>query len=232
MLKRYNTDKNINEIGVDEAGRGPLLGRVYTAAVIWDNDIKIPENIKINDSKKLKPKEIIMAADFIMKNAKMYSIKYATEETIDNINILQATMKSIHECLDEVTTKINKDVFIIMDGTYFKKYKNIDYVCVKEGDSKYFAVACASILAKYSRDLYIDELCELNPDLIYKYGIDTNKGYGTMKHMEGLKKYCISKFHRKTFRPCSSYTDMPKPLIKLKKIYISESECELNECLL
>lgn len=205
MLINYN-DKihNYIEIGIDEAGRGPLLGRVYSAAVIWNETIVVPSDIKIIDSKKLKKKDIIKSAEFIMKNAIKWSVNYATEQEIDEINILQATMMSIHKNLDIICSDIEgAKYFILMDGTYFNKYKDIEHVCVKEGDSKYISIAAASILAKYHRDLYIEELCLANPDLIEKYGINTNKGYGTALHMKGIKTHGISSFHRKTFKPCS-----------------------------
>ena len=206
-LLKYG-DGNIIEIGVDEAGRGPLFGRVYTSAVIWNNEIIIPDNIKINDSKKLKHVDIVNSAKFIMNNALCYSIDYSDENEIDKINILQATMNSMHKSINNIINNINnikednKEFLILVDGTYFNKYKDINHKCIKGGDGKYLSIACASILAKYSRDLYIEELCNENPDLNEKYKINSNKGYGTKAHMDGIKKYGITKYHRKSYKPC------------------------------
>jgi ribonuclease HII len=212
MKLSYKTS-DIIEIGVDEAGRGPLFGRVYTAAVNWDNSVVIPNDIKICDSKKLKKKDIDKSYDFIIKNAKNYSITYSTEQEIDELNILQATMKSMHKSITNVINNIkgdnilkDKELLLLIDGTYFNKYKLNDKIinnlCIKGGDNKYISIACASILAKYTRDKYIEDLCTIHPELEVKYKILSNKGYGTAYHMNGIKTHGITEFHRKSYKPC------------------------------
>ena len=226
-MSKYLFYKSQSEIGVDEAGRGPLIGRVYTAAVYWDYDVIIPNDIIINDSKKLTGHNIKKSAAFIKKHAKSYSINYSTEDEIDQLNILQATMKSMHESIkgcmtikkichkyDKETKKIktsttanqlkNDDITLLIDGTYFKKYPDINHICFKGGDSLYLSIACASILAKNARDEYIAELCDSYLLLDEYYGTRSNKGYGAKKHMDAIITYGISKFHRKSFAPCKA----------------------------
>lgn len=245
LIKKHTYNNNIIEIGVDEAGRGPLLGRVYTAAVIWNSDLNPPHGIQIKDSKKLSHKNIVKSAQFIMEYATAYSIDYSTEEDIDKYNILQATMNSMHKSINNVinimdakiknnktkkkiqlkkktienesftyldtdntnntnNTNNNEDheYLLLIDGSYFRKYENINHKTCVKGDSTYFSIACASILAKYSRDLYIENLCKENPDLDEKYKTLSNKGYGSAYHIEGIKKYGVSKYHRLSFGPC------------------------------
>ena len=123
-------------------------------------------------------------------------------ETIDKINILQATLKSMHINLDNLMVDIDH---ILVDGTNFNKYSNIPYTCVEKGDNKYYSIAAASILAKVEHDWYIEELCNKNPELNEKYDLLNNMGYGTKKHMESIKKYGTTKFHRKSFSICKFY---------------------------
>ena len=111
-------------------------------------------------------------------------------------------MKSMHQNVDNLTLDIDH---ILVDGNYFKKYKNIEHTCVIKGDSKYCSIATASILAKVSHDRYITELCDTYPELQEKYDLLNNMGYPTKKHIEGIKKHGISKFHRKSYGIYNNY---------------------------
>jgi ribonuclease HII len=224
----YNTDDKVFEIGVDEAGRGPLFGRVYTAAVILPKDDSFDFS-KVKDSKKFhSKKKIDEAADYVKQNALAWHVSYEDEKKIDEINILQATQLAMHNSINEVCKKYNKKMketgkkdridysySLLIDGNYFKpvtsfnketnKIETIPYMTVEGGDNKYASIAAASILAKVERDKYIDELCEQNPELSDFYGIDSNKGYGAKRHIDGIKEHGITIWHRRSFAPCKSY---------------------------
>lgn len=231
----YDKDPNVVEIGVDEVGRGPLFGRVYTASVILPKDNSF-DHSRMKDSKKFtktkvktgdvpkklrknKKETIEEVAQYIKENALAYSITYEDEKTIDKINILQATQSSMHKAIREIILQYDNNVtgtmpkyLLLVDGNYFNAYtrfniekkrlEQIDNVCIEGGDNKYSAIAAASILAKVARDEYINNLCQEHPTLSEYYNIDSNKGYGAKKHMEGIKQYGITEWHRKSFRPC------------------------------
>ena len=215
----YDINSNTFEIGVDEVGRGPLFGRVYTAAVILPKDDSF-DHSKMKDSKKFhSKKKIEEVSDYIKLNAIAWSITYEDEKVIDEINILQATQKSMHKSISQtiqinfLNHKTKHDYHLLIDGNYFKPmltnslYVNkINTTCVEKGDNKYTSIAAASILAKVERDRYIQELCNENPELIQKYSIDSNKGYGSKKHRDGIKEYGITLWHRKTFGICKEFT--------------------------
>jgi len=221
-------DDKILEIGVDEAGRGPLFGRVYTAAVILPKDDTFDFS-KVKDSKKFhSKKKIDEAAEYIKQYALAWHVSYEDEKKIDEINILQATQLSMHNSINEVRKKYNKQMkennkkekidysySLLIDGNYFNpitmfnkgtnKIETIPYITVEGGDNKYASIAAASILAKVERDKYIDELCKQNPELAQHYGIDSNKGYGAKKHIDGIKEHGITIWHRRSFAPCKNY---------------------------
>lgn len=218
LLTHYNID-NVFEIGIDEAGRGPLFGRLYVAAVILPKDSSFRHE-DMKDSKKFhSKKKIHQVADYIKSNAIAWSIQYIESDVIDEINIRQAVFKGMHECIREILSKlvekepVNKDeILLLVDGNDFKPFtyydedveeiRSLRHETVEKGDNKYTCIAAASILAKVQRDQYISELCEKNPELSEKYGINTNMGYGTKTHMDGIKQYGITEWHRKSFAPC------------------------------
>jgi ribonuclease HII len=219
LKKWYLEDKETYEIGVDEVGRGPLFGRVYAAAVILPKDDDF-NYLLMKDSKRFhSKKKIVEVANYIKEKAIAWSVSYEDEKSIDEINILQATQKAMHTSIKNIIQKkINlndeKSNFqLLVDGNYFHPFKIISnnkcdfipHVCIEGGDNKYCSIAAASILAKVVRDEYIDDLVAKNPDLSEKYGIDSNKGYGAKKHMEGIKLYGITQWHRKTFGICKSF---------------------------
>jgi len=229
LKQSYLDDENIFEIGVDEAGRGPLFGRVYAAAVILPKDGSF-DCSKVKDSKKFhSKKKIEEAANYIKENALAWYVSFEDEKKIDEINILQATQSSMHNAILEArkqmnivlkgkgkVEKIDYSYYLIIDGNYFKPITYLDkktskidtfpHVTVEGGDNKYASIAAASILAKVERDKYIDELCEQNPTLCEYYGIDSNKGYGAKRHLDGIKEHGITIWHRRSFGICKNYT--------------------------
>jgi ribonuclease HII len=217
LNKYFNAEANELEIGVDEAGRGPMLGRVYTAAVVLPKDDSFNHSL-MKDSKKFHSvKKIREAADYIKANVLYWHVAYSDERVIESVNIRNATHKAMHESIKGVLGKIgetDKHMHLLIDGNDFKPYiildeelsfKQIPHTCIEGGDNVYTAIAAASILAKVERDLYIEELCAKEPILDERYGLLKNKGYGTKIHMDGIKKYGITTYHRKTFGICSTF---------------------------
>lgn len=212
----YDADAAITEIGVDEVGRGPMLGRVYAGAVALPKDTTLFNHAMMRDSKKFTSKtQIEKAEQYIKDNAIAWGVAYETERVIEDSNILQATQLAMHRAITIVRQSIaNDNLLLLIDGNYFKPYlcSNansssciIPFKTIKQGDNTYSSIAAASILAKVARDRYIDELCEQNPDLDTFYGIKKNKGYGTKQHMDGIREHGISEWHRKTFGACKNY---------------------------
>ncbi len=222
MLKTsYELENYDFEIGIDEAGRGPLFGRVYAAAAILPKDNSFNHK-DMKDSKKFTSKKKINdMSNYIKENAIVWSIQYEDEKVIDQINILQATYSAMHKCIKDVREKleiinVNNNLkyteLLMVDGKFFKQYtfykdgeiQFIPSICIEKGDNAYTNIAAASILAKVARDSYIEKLCEKHTDLITKYKIDTNKGYGSKHHIDGIKQHGICQFHRKTFGLCKT----------------------------
>jgi len=201
-------DKDNVEVGVDEVGRGCLFGRVYAAAVIWpkENNPNIDHPI-MKDSKKYSKKKLIEMEKYVKENCIEYAVGFIEHDEIDKINILNATYKAMHKALDNITSKFDS---IIVDGNRFEPYMDNElnitpHTCVIEGDTKYYPIAAASIIAKCARDRYIQDLCEKNPEYNEKYRLATNVGYGSKHHLDGIKQYGITEFHRKTFGICKKY---------------------------
>ena len=199
-------EENKLEVGLDEAGRGCLLGPVCIGAVIMNDIRSFPPPYEIRDSKKCSPKVRSELRKYIEENAIAFNVQMVHEERIDKVNILQATMAGMEQCLDDITSVLNIDK-ILVDGIYFPIYMNkntfepISHVCIPGGDDKYLNIAAASILAKEYHDEYIMNLCSENP-ILNKYDLKNNKGYGTKSHMEALKEYGPTIWHRKSFKPC------------------------------
>ncbi len=215
----FVSDTAIIELGIDEAGRGPMFGRVYAGAVVLPKDDTFNHSL-MKDSKKFhSKKKIEEVAEYIKQNAIAWAVAYEDEDTIDEINILQATQQAMHKCIVNILKQLNPsnytNILLLVDGNYFKpltvinKTKNkpetLRYHLIEGGDNKYTSIAAASILAKVARDTYIYDLCSQNPELVENYGIDSNKGYGSKKHMDGIKMHGITKWHRKTFGICKDY---------------------------
>lgn len=181
----------INKIaGVDEVGRGCLSGPVFAAAVILNNNIN-KKNIK--DSKKISFKNRILLAKYIKKNS-IYAVGTASVNEINKINILNASLLSMKRALDKL--KIKPSIAYI-DGLFAPKNVKIKCKTFVKGDEKITCIAAASIIAKTSRDLFMIKLGKKFP----KYKWNENFGYGTSVHLRGIKKYGITKHHRKKFKP-------------------------------
>lgn len=175
--------------GIDEAGRGPLAGPVYAAAVILPLGLEITG---LNDSKKLSEKKREELFDVICEKAVDFSIGIADEKEIDEINILNATFLAMKRAVDGL--KIKPD-YALIDGNRYPRIGGITEETIVKGDGKSMSVAAASILAKVSRDRYMLEIAEKYP----QYCFEKHKGYGTKLHYEMLEKYGISPVHRKSF---------------------------------
>jgi ribonuclease HII len=224
LNKYFSEDNTIIEIGVDEVGRGPMFGRVYTAAVILPKDDSFNHSL-MKDSKKFhSKKKIEETAVYIKQNCVAWHVSYEDEKTIDSINILQATQKSMHSSILTVkqkyldmlsNTQLSSKFQLLIDGNYFNPItflnkqrgiiETMPHICVEGGDNKYTSIAAASILAKVARDEYIEQMCNQYPELSEKYGIDSNKGYGSKQHMDGIKQHGITIWHRRSFGICKEY---------------------------
>lgn len=216
LFVHQNVNPSLLEIGIDEAGKGPMFGRVYAAAVILPKDRSDFQFDELRDSKKItSAKKLNKIAEYIKEHVTAWAVCYEDEETIDNINIRQATFKAMHNAIDKVMSKLSKDdkVQLLVDGNDFKPYMFMNgtmltpivHTCYEGGDNKFAAIAAASILAKTERDKYILDLCENHPELKERYSIDSNKGYGTKKHMQGIQEFGITKWHRRTYGICKNY---------------------------
>ena len=187
---KLNFSNFIVECGTDEAGRGCLAGPVTAAAVILPNTFS---NSILNDSKLLSEKKRGLLKKIIQNEAVAFAFKHVWPEEIDNINILNASILAMHKSIESLNTEPE---FIIVDGNKFKPYKSIPHQTIIKGDSKYLSIAAASILAKTNRDAYMEKIHEEFP----MYNWKQNKGYPTQEHRDAIKKYGITKYHRKTFR--------------------------------
>lgn len=175
--------------GIDEAGRGPLAGPVYAAAVILPVDLEIEG---LNDSKKLSEKKREALFDVICEKAISYSIGIATEQEIDEINILNATFLAMHRAVEGLNVKPD---YALIDGNQYPKIPLVKEETVIKGDAKSMSIAAASILAKVSRDRFMLEIAEKYPE----YCFEKHKGYGTKLHYEMIEKYGVSPVHRRSF---------------------------------
>jgi ribonuclease HII len=228
----FSETDNEYEIGIDEAGRGPLFGRLYVAAVVLPKDTSFRHQ-DMKDSKKFTSKtKIRQTAEYIKEHALAYHVEYVEADVIDSINIRQAVFRGMHECIRQVLAKLGQgtiqgtgqgtgqgttqNVLLLVDGNDFKPYMvyneddtgietltQIPHITIEGGDNKYTAIAAASILAKVARDDYIAELCEAHPELVERYGIHTNMGYGTKAHLTGILEHGITQWHRKTYGRCA-----------------------------
>lgn len=211
VLKAFYNEDDINEIGVDEVGRGPMFGRVYAAAVILPKDSSFKHEL-MKDSKKFSSKKKLEeTAKYIRENCVKYAIGYEDESYIDKQNIKVATYAAMHKAIKNLVST-SKEYRILVDGNDFKPVtymdsatemiKEVPAVCIVGGDNIQSSIAAASILAKVERDTYICDLCAEYPKLDENYDLIKNKGYGTAKHMAGIRQYGISQWHRRSFGLC------------------------------
>ena len=187
---RSHYKENTIEAGCDEVGRGCLAGPVFAAAVI------LPQNFShslLNDSKMLNEDQRKVLREEIKKLAISWAVEYIDNSTIDKLNILRASVLAMHKAIDNLD--INPQ-FLIIDGNWFIKYKSVEHKCIVKGDSKYYSIAAASILAKTYRDDYMKKIHKEYD----RYGWDINKGYATRQHREAINRFGLTPYHRKSFR--------------------------------
>ena len=188
----YETEAHQNGFevvcGVDEAGRGPLAGPVFAAAVILPEGYSHPV---LNDSKKLSEKKRDLVFDDIIRDAVSYSVGIATEKEIDEINILNATFLAMKRAVDGLSIKPD---LAYIDGNQYPR-TGVKEVTIIKGDSKCMSVAAASIIAKVSRDRFMLKIAEEYPE----YQFEKHKGYGTKLHYEMIEQYGVSPVHRRSF---------------------------------
>ena len=186
LLTHYS---GVVEAGCDEAGRGCLAGPVVAAAVILKQGANYPE---LNDSKQLTEKKRMQLRELVMQEALTYGVGIVTAQEIDEINILNASFLAMHRALDVL--KIQPELLLI-DGNRFNPYKDVKHVCIVGGDAKYQSIAAASILAKTTRDLMMEQY-----DLQYPvYNWKKNKGYPTREHKQAIADFGTTPLHRMTF---------------------------------
>ena len=220
------------EIGVDEAGRGPLFGRLYVAAVALP---KTPLQLAaamaagfdpatIKDSKKYTSERKIRAvADMIKLHAVAWDVQFIEPQEIDEINIRQAVLKGMRSAIRQVVVATSTSTssihhtgemmtmkyLALVDGNDFhedpaSRIRNLTFVTVPGGDNTFVSIAAASVLAKVARDDYIQALCAAQPELSLRYALDRNVGYGTKAHLEGIHTHGITIGHRRTFGCCKT----------------------------
>lgn len=188
MLKKFHS--KTEEAGTDEAGRGCLAGPVTAAVVILSRKF---ENEILNDSKQLSEHKRDLLRLTIEESALDFGVFHVFEAEIDSINILNASILAMHKSLDKLRIKPS---LILVDGNRFKQYDDVEHKCIIKGDSKYMSIAAASILAKTYRDHYMLKLHEEFP----MYNWAKNKGYPTKEHREAIRKYGLTKYHRRSFK--------------------------------
>jgi ribonuclease HII len=217
-MKRTWLNDGLVEVGLDEAGRGSLWGRLYVGAVImspedeayFDNGATLQ---KITDSKKLTARRRAVLADFIRENAIEAVVEWSEPAEIDTLNILHADMAAMRRALGSLETPFQR---ILVDGDYWKPYvgedgEEVEAHNIVEGDASYLAIAAASIMAKEAHDEWVRSVVVDRPELDERYGLGSNVGYGTAKHMEGLKRWGADVLHRRSFAPVRA-TLTGKPL--------------------
>lgn len=217
------------EIGVDEAGRGPLFGRVYTGAVILPHPAAASAASSfdfslLKDSKKFtSEKKIREVSDYIKEHAVAWAVAYEEPAVIDALNIRRATLQCMRTAINTVIKNHGSsvspiptsDYLLLIDGNDFipmgnfnqrtSEIENYRHVCVESGDNTYACIAAGSILAKVARDDYIEKLCDEYPVLDELYSLRGNKGYGAKKHMDGIREHGITQWHRRSYGICRTF---------------------------
>ena len=219
-LKSHWGNDDLVEVGLDEAGRRSLWGRLYVGAVILSpcEDVYPDDGVllrQIKDSKKLTKKKRAVLAQYIRENAIESAVAYAEPYEIDSLNVLRADMATMRRALDSLTVPFQR---ILVDGDTWEPYRHantdseteteteveVEAVKIVDGDATCLSIAAASILAKEAHDDWIKEMVKREPDLHDRYGIGSNIGYGTATHMAGLQEWGAHKFHRQSFAPVRS----------------------------
>jgi ribonuclease HII len=196
LLSSFTPD--LIEAGCDEVGRGCLAGPVVAAAVI------LPKNYThelLNDSKQLKKEDRKIVEQDIIRDALAWAVAEVSNEEIDQINILNASFKAMHLALDKLSVQPQ---FLLIDGNRFTPYRDLKFECVIKGDGKYLSIAAASVLAKNYRDELMEKLSVQHPG----YGWDTNVGYPTEQHRDGIRELGITSYHRRSFQLLPSQLEL------------------------
>jgi ribonuclease HII len=208
-MKRTWINDGLVEVGLDEAGRGSLWGRLYVGAVImspedeayFDNGVTLRQ---ITDSKKLTPRRRAVLADFIRENAIEATVAWAEPAEIDAVNVLEADMAAMHRALDSLETPFQR---ILVDGDCWRPWipdgssEAVPAITIVEGDAMCLSIAAASIMAKEAHDAWVREEVAARPELDERYGLSRGMGYGTAAHLEGLKAHGADVLHRRSFAP-------------------------------
>ena len=189
MLCSLYNKEGLTEAGCDEAGRGCLAGSVFAAAVVFPPDYA---NAEHNDTKQLSARRRYALREVVQRDALAWAVAEVSPEEIDQINILNASILAMHRALDKLALRPG---FVIVDGNRFKPYGDVPHTTIVKGDGKFLSIAAASILAKTYRDDYMKRL---HKDFPY-YGWDHNAGYPTKEHREGILRYGLTPFHRRSF---------------------------------
>jgi ribonuclease HII len=212
-MKRIWIDDGCIEVGLDEAGRGPLWGRMYVAAVIMapEDDVYFDGGAvlrQITDSKKLTARRRAVLRDYIEETAVAKAISWAEPAEIDAVNVLQADMNAMHRALDTIWKDVGVPFQrILVDGTSWRAWcdpesgAEVPAIKIVEGDASVLSIAAASVLAKEAHDEWVRATVEAEPLLSERYGLDRNMGYGTAAHMAGLKTWGAHTLHRRSFAP-------------------------------
>jgi ribonuclease HII len=186
------------EAGCDEAGRGCLAGPVVAAAVIFPKDYR---HHLLNDSKQLTHEERLLVREDILRDALAWGVAEASHVEIDEINILNASFLAMHRAVEKLTIRPE---LLLIDGNRFRPSQELPYQCIIGGDALYFSIAAASVLAKTHRDEFMERLATDYPG----YGWDTNRGYPTPEHRDGIRSQGITPYHRKTFQLLPSQLEL------------------------
>jgi len=207
---RYKDDDAI-EVGLDEAGRGCLFGRLYVGAVVFSNDTDDMFDhgaalVDIKDSKLLSKRKRAILYDYVKECALDSTVAYADVDEIDRLNILRADLATMHRALDSLVVPIER---ILVDGDHWTPYKDTEGYAIVDGDAQYLAIAAAGILAKVSRDRWVESVVADHPEYDEMYGLGSNMGYGTEVHMKGIVKYGVTSEHRRSFAPVRKVLGLP-----------------------
>lgn len=226
--KLYHTQDDAVEVGIDEAGRGCLFGRLYVGAVVFpkEEDDLFDHGASLNmikDSKVLTERKRSILFDYIQECAIDKAVTFAESTEVDEFNVLGADIRCMHRALDSLTVPIER---ILVDGDAWKPWRNSDGKDVEahtivDGDASYLSIAAAGILAKVSRDRWVEEICKENPQWDEYYSLNKNKGYGTAAHMKGIREHGVTDQHRRSYAPVRVSLGLPvepksKPIKKGK----------------
>lgn len=195
------------EVGLDEAGRGCLFGRLYVGAVVFAKDEEdfFDHGTTLNtirDSKTLSARQRAILYDYIQEAALDKAVAYAEAAEVDEFNVLQADLRCMHRALDTLQVPVDR---ILVDGDHWKPWrrdgKDVEAHTIVDGDASHLSIAAAGILAKEAHDAWITEVCAAHPEWNEYYGLLSNKGYGTAAHMRGIQLHGVTEEHRRSFAP-------------------------------